>query len=112
MKRRLSLILMVLVGLMLTSGAAGAAARKAAKTRLHTITAEVVSVDTAAKTVTIKDDKGATKTITLRGKAVEEASRFKAGDKVMLRVREDRSGEPRSATAVRAAKSSSSSNKA
>jgi Ni/Co efflux regulator RcnB len=107
MKRVLSLILMVLVGLMLTTGAAGAAGRKSAKTRLHTITAELVSVDTAAKTCTIKDDKGVSKTITLRGKALQKASHFKAGDKVTLRVREDRTGEPRSVTAMRAAKSGS-----
>jgi hypothetical protein len=81
--------------------------RKSANTRLHTITAELVSVDTAAKTCTIKDDKGVSKTITLRGKALQEASQFKAGDKVTLKVREDRTGEPRSVAAMRAAKSGS-----
>jgi Cu/Ag efflux protein CusF len=45
---------------------------------------EVVSVDATAKTITVKDATGSSKTLTATGGAIPALSKVKAGDSVMV----------------------------
>ena len=63
---------------------------KAGKT--HVVEAEVVSTDTAAKTITIKGDKE-NKTVPVDEKAVASLTNLKPGDKVKLTCWDDAAGE-------------------
>lgn len=88
------------VALMFGMAFAGGA-KAAGKT--HQMTVEVVSVDMKAKTITIKDDKGETKTAPVMGKAVSELGTVKAGDMVMLTCKDNAKGEHQGIVAIKAA---------
>jgi hypothetical protein len=82
---------------------AGQSKSSAGKT--HVVNAEFVSYDPAAKMVTLKDDKGATTSAPVEGRAVSEASHMKKGQKVMASCRDNASGEHQAVTSIRPAKS-------
>ena len=69
-----------------------AAAKPAAK-NVHQVTTWFVSADADAKTITFKDEKGQTVTAPVLGKAVADLGNFKAGDKVVLKCKDDDKGE-------------------
>lgn len=72
--------------------------------KTHDMTAEVVSVDMAAKTITIKDEKGENHTAPLLGAALESAKSVKPGDKVMLTCQDDEKGQHQGVSAIKVAK--------
>ena len=67
--------------------------KKAMAGKTHDMTAEVVSVDATAKTITIKDDKGENKTAPVMGTAVDALKTLKPGDKVTLTCQDNDKGE-------------------
>ncbi|MFN7971541.1 MAG: VCBS domain-containing protein [Acidobacteriota bacterium] len=79
---------------------AGDAAAPAGKT--HEVKATVVSVDAAAKTITIKVD-GADKTVPVMGSAVETLKTVKAGDNVTMTCQDNEKGEHQGVTGIVAA---------
>lgn len=102
MKRfRLLIALPVVVALAVALPAAYAAGAPAAAGKTHDQKAEVVSVDMAAKTITLKDDKGESHTAPLMGKAIEEAKSLKAGDKVTATCKDKPTGEHEGVTAIK-----------
>jgi Cu/Ag efflux protein CusF len=63
------------------------------KTHDHDLTAEIVSIDAKAKTITLKDEKGENHTAPLLGAAIAEAKNLKAGDKVTATCQDNDAGE-------------------
>jgi hypothetical protein len=61
---------------------------KPAKTKMHKIDAEVVSVDVEKKTITVKAE-GAEKTAPVGPVAMYRLKKLKAGDKVVLTCKDD-----------------------
>ncbi|HEU4403419.1 MAG TPA: hypothetical protein VFT43_15075 [Candidatus Polarisedimenticolia bacterium] len=77
----------------------------AAAGKTHQLNATVVSVDLAAKKITIKDEKGEEKTAPVLGKAAEALKTVKAGDSVTLTCQDNEKGEHEGVTAIKIAKS-------
>jgi len=75
-----------------------------AEGKKHDVTAEVVSVDAAAKTITIKGDGGQNKTVPVSGDAVKSLETVKAGDMVVLTCMDNVKGEHQAVTAIKPAK--------
>ena len=71
--------------------------------KTHEMTVEVVSVDLKANTITIKDDKGGTKTAPVKESAVASLSTVKAGDTVTLTCQDSEKGEHEGVTAIKPA---------
>ena len=67
---------------------AAAASPAPAKTKMHKIDAEVVSVDVEKKTITVKAE-GAEKTAPVGPVAMYRLKKLKAGDKVVLTCKDD-----------------------
>lgn len=80
---------------------------KSSPAKAHTMSAEFVSYDAKAKTITVKDDSGQTSSARLEGKAVNEVAKLKTGEKVMLTYRDNSSGEHLAVTNIQPAKSTS-----
>jgi cell envelope opacity-associated protein A len=101
--------LVVLLSSLLLAGAAFAApaAKKApakpAAHKTHIVEAEVVSVDAAAKTITVKGEQGET-TSKVEGSAVAALKSLKAGEKVKLTCRDNEKGEHEAVTHIRVEK--------
>src|SRR5262245_66475971 len=84
------------LALILSLGLVGAVASAAprhqaaatATEKSHQVSAEVVSVDTAKNTLTIKGTDGMEKTATVEGKAVATLKALKPGEKVTLTCRD------------------------
>jgi len=74
-----------------------------AKGKNHDVTAEVVSVDLDAKTITIKTPEG-TKTAPVMGEAVGQLKDVKAGEKVTLTCHDKENGDHEGVTAIKKAK--------
>jgi hypothetical protein len=86
-KKSLAIVLTVLfmVGLCAPSFAAKTDSKMKAAEKYDRIVAEVVSLDTAAKTMVIKEEKsGVSRTITISAKAAAE---LKVGDRVRIKLR-------------------------
>jgi translation initiation factor IF-1 len=98
--------LALLFSLALMGTAATALEQAAATDKNHQVSAEVVSVDTAKNTMTIKGSDGMEKTAAVEGSAVSQLKNLKAGDKVTLTCRDNDKGEHKAVTAIQ--KSSSS----
>jgi len=75
-----------------------------AKENTHTMSAEVVSVDTNAKTITFKDEKGETKTATVLDKALGSLKELKGGEKVNLTCLDTEKGEHQGISAIEVVK--------
>ena len=80
---------------------------KAAK-MTHAFEAEIVSVDSAKNTITVKTDKGES-TAPVEGKAVAEVKTVKPGQKVTLVCRDDEKGEHKAVTEIKTKTSTTSS---
>lgn len=74
------------------------------KGKTHEQTATFVSFDAAAKTMTMKDEKGESHTAPVSGKALEEAKSLKAGDKVMLTCQDNEKGEHQAVVGIKPVK--------
>ncbi len=68
----------------------------------HDMKAEIVSIDMTANTLTVKDDKGATKTVPVLEAARGSMANFKAGDKVTLSCMDDDQGAHKGVSAIKA----------
>jgi hypothetical protein len=66
----------------------------------HQVTAEVVSVDTAKNTITIKGSDGMEKTASVEGSAVTALKALRPGEKVTLTCRDNDKGEHKAVTAI------------
>lgn len=71
------------------------------KGKLHDVTAEVVSVDADAKTITIKTEDGKTKTAPVMGEAISQLKDLQAGQKVTLTCKDKENGEHEGVTAIK-----------
>jgi len=76
----------------------------AADKKTHEMTVTVVSMDMTAKTITVKDDKGAEKTAPVLAEALASLKTIKAGDMVVLTCLDNEKGEHQGVTAIKAAK--------
>jgi len=104
--------LALLFALALTAGAVYAQDAKAPATtkapetmaapKTHEVNAEVVSVDAAAKTITVKGEKD-NKTVPVDEKALASVKDLKAGQKVTLLCRDNEKGEHVAVTGVKTA---------
>ncbi len=83
----LLVVTFLVTGLALAQGPVGGGAKT------HSVTGEVVSADTAAKTITVKPEKGENFTAPVDDTAVNELANLKAGDKVNLTCRDNDKGE-------------------
>ena len=108
MKRLVLLVALLLFAGVATTQAASTHHHKAGK--LHAIKAEgeVVSVDPTAKTATVKVN-GEEMTHPVKGKAVAELKKLKAGDKVHLTVMANAANEHQYISSIRPATSSTAS---
>ena len=78
-------------------------AAQAREKKTHEMTAEVVSIDVAAKTITIKDDKGEQKTAPVLPEALGSLKNIKAGEMVVLTCLDNDKGEHQGVTAIKPA---------
>lgn len=95
--KRLVLLLAVIALTGLVAGAVWA-------DKSHKMTAEVVSVDPDAKTITIKGADGKEMTAPVEGKAAETLKEWKAGDKVELTCRDNDQGVHQAVSSIVKAK--------
>ena len=95
MKKLVSVLSILAVSTLLFVQVANAAGKT------HEMTATVVSVDMAAKTMTIKDDKGAEHTAPILAEAMASAKSIKAGDMVVLTCQDNEKGEHQGVTAIK-----------
>lgn len=94
-----------MICLVLVAGLAfapNALAKDAAK-KTHDVTAEVVSVDIEGKTITIKDDKGETKTAPVLESAEPMLKKVKPGQKVTLTCQDNEMGEHQAVSGIKIA---------
>lgn len=73
-----------------------------APAKTHDVTAEVVSVDAAKNTITIKGEKENT-TAPVEGKAIAALKTVKAGGKYVLTCRDDEKGAHQAVTSIKEA---------
>jgi hypothetical protein len=71
--------------------------------KTHDVTAEVVSVDVAAKIITIKGETGEDKKVLVLPSALESLKTVKAGDNVLLTCQDNEKGEHQGVSAIKAA---------
>ena len=81
---------------------AAASEKAAAPAKTHDVTAEVVSVDAAKNTITIKGEKENT-TAPVEGKAVAALKTVKSGAKYVLTCRDDEKGAHQAVTSIKEA---------
>ena len=96
-------VLAMAMGTLLAGGnapapAAGMHTKMMGKT--HKLTVEIVSVDVAAKTMTIKDETGADKTVPVMGAALAHLKNYKAGEKVTVTCQDNEKGEHQGITHI------------
>jgi hypothetical protein len=72
--------------------------------KTHDMKGTVVSVDVAGKMLTVKDEKGESKTAPVLGDAVKMLGSLKAGDKVTLTCQDNEKGEHTGITAIKISK--------
>jgi hypothetical protein len=98
-KFALLLALVFAAGIAVAEEKKAEAAKPAGKT--HEVSAEIVSVDAVAKTVTIKGDKE-NKTVPVEDKALADVKNLKAGQKVTLICVDDEMGAHKAVAGVKA----------
>jgi hypothetical protein len=76
-----------------------------AEGKKHDVTATVVSVDVAGKSLTIKGEDGKDKTVPVAGEALKSLETLKAGDQIVLTCTDNEKGEHQAVTAIKPAKS-------
>jgi translation initiation factor IF-1 len=77
----------------------------AAKGKNHDMTVDIVSIDLKAKTITVKGEDGQEHTAPVKGSAVSELGKVKAGDKVTVTCHDNEKGEHQAVTAIKPVKS-------
>jgi hypothetical protein len=96
-----TLALLVSLGLV---GAVATAAPQSKETtateKTHQVTGEVISVDSAKNTLTIKGSDGMEKTATAEGSAIPQLKSLKTGEKVTLTCRDNEKGEHVKVTSI------------
>src|SRR5262249_9967374 len=97
--------LTLLLSLVLAAGLAyaGTSAKKESP-KSHKVSAEVVSVDTQANTITLKTAEGKEATVPVEGKAADALKELKAGDKVTCVCRDNEKGEHQAISEIQKAK--------
>jgi hypothetical protein len=70
----------------------------------HEMKAEIVSVDMAGKMITVKDEKGESKTVPVMGDAVNMLKDLKAGEKVTLECQDNEKGEHQGVVGIKVEK--------
>jgi hypothetical protein len=80
--------------------AGGSAALAAAAGKTHDMTVQIVAVDKQSKTITIKDDKGATKAVPVLGNAARSLGNVRTGQMYTLSCQDDEKGEHQGITAI------------
>lgn len=98
-KFALLLALVFAAGIAVAEEKKAEAAKPAGKT--HEVSAEIVSVDPVAKTVTIKGEKE-NMTVPVEEKALAEVKNLKAGQKVTLLCQDDEKGMHKAVAGVKA----------
>jgi hypothetical protein len=98
MRKALCSVLVLAVAAVLGAGLLASEGKK------HDVTATVVSVDAAGKTITIKGEDGKDKTVPVTGEAIQSLGTVKAGDRVVLTCMDNEKGEHQSVTAIKPAK--------
>ena len=68
--------------------------------KTHDVTAQVVSVDPKAKTITIKTDDGKTSTAPVDEAAAADLGKLEAGDRVVLTCLDNEKGEHQKVTKI------------
>ena len=97
MKKLVSVLSAILIAALVVAIPAFAGAGKT-----HEMTAEIVSIDAKAKTITLKAEDG-NHTAPLLGNAINEAKSFKAGDKVVCTCQDSEKGEHEGVKAIKKA---------
>ena len=92
-------VLLVAMALVLAYAPAYAGGDKAGKK--HEVTAEIVSVDQDAKTITIKTEDGKTTTAPVMGEAVGQLKELQAGQKVTVTCKDKENGDHEGVTAIK-----------
>jgi Cu/Ag efflux protein CusF len=96
----------VVAVMMLAPGSTlSAKAAKQAKGKSHSLTATVESIDMDAKQITIKDEKGESKTAPVLQSALAGLKTVKAGDKVKITCHDNAKGEHEGVSAIKVVKS-------
>jgi hypothetical protein len=96
MKRSTVVALCLAVGLL-----GGMAAKAAEMGHSHQVSTEIVSIDMKANTITIKDDKGESKTVPVLGTARESLKNLRVGEKVTLTCKDNEKGEHEGVAAIK-----------
>ena len=94
----------VLCSVLVLVMAAVAGAGLLAEGKKHDVTAEVISVDATAKTITIKGEDGKPKTVPVQGNAIKSLETVKAGDRVTLTCTDNEKGEHQAVTEIKPSK--------
>ena len=95
----------VIMAVALVAGVAFAAGSEApAAGKTHEMTVEIVSVDKQSKTITIKDDKGATKAVPVLGNAARSLGNVRTGEMFTLTCQDNEKGEHQGITGIKSAK--------
>ena len=98
--KTLALILSLGLAGTVASAAIDQSAATATDKSHHQVTAEIVSVDTAKNTITIKGSDGMEKTASVEGSAVAALKALRPGEKVTLTCRDNEKGEHKAVTAI------------
>jgi hypothetical protein len=72
-----------------------------AATKTHEVRSEVVSVNMEGKTITIKDEKGADKSVPVLESALASLKTIKAGDHVLITCQDDDKGMHQGVAAIK-----------
>lgn len=102
MKKTMVAALALLLATSLAS--AGQSKNAAPKSKTHVVATEVVKVDAAAKTVTVKGANNTEMTMPCEGKAVSELASVKVGEKVDVVCRDNDKGEHQAIVGIKPAK--------
>ena len=107
MKRLIVLACAAFVAVMMLAPAStlSAKAAKQAKGKFHSMTATVESIDVEGKQITIKDEKGESKTAPVLQSALASLKTVKAGDKVKVTCKDNAKGEHEGVSAIKIVKS-------
>jgi Cu/Ag efflux protein CusF len=107
MKKLIVLACVAVVAAMMLAPASTFAAKtaKQAKGKFHSMTATVESVDMDGKQITIKDEKGESKTAPVLQSALAGLKTIKAGDKVKITCKDNAKGEHEGVSAIKVVKS-------
>ena len=92
-------VLVVVLALVLAVAPVYAGGDKVAKK--HDVTAEVVSVDQEAKTITIKTEDGKTTTAPVLGEALGQLKDLQAGQKVTVTCKDKENGDHEGVTTIK-----------